>query len=152
MQQGMPNPALKSLDLLAGDWSVEISNMSFLPDPSAVGYGRERIEWLEGGSFLVMRSEAENPDVPNAVRVIGRDDSLSTYSMLYFDSRGVSRIYEMSLEGRVWKQWRNAPGFLQRFTGTFSEDGNTITASWEKSTDGANWEHDFDLMYRRTGR
>jgi hypothetical protein len=40
---------------------------------------------------------------------------------------------------------------LQRFTGTFSEDGNTITGAWEKCPDGVEWEHDFALTYRRAG-
>jgi hypothetical protein len=30
-----------------------------------------------------------------------------------------------------------------------NEDGSTITACWEKSSDGTNWEHDFDLTYTR---
>ena len=53
----------------------------------------------------------------------------------------------MSLEDGAWKMWREAPGFSQRFMGTFSDDGNTITTRWEKSSDGVNWEHDLDLTY-----
>jgi hypothetical protein len=55
----------------------------------------------------------------------------------------------MSLRDGVWKLWRDAPGFSQRFTGTFNADGNTITGSIESSRDGAHWEHDFDLTYSR---
>jgi hypothetical protein len=39
--------------------------------------------------------------------------------------------------------------FSQRFTGTFSEDGNTITGRWEIAEDGADFTTDFDLIYRR---
>jgi len=49
----------------------------------------------------------------------------------------------------VWKLWRDAPGFSQRFTGTFSDDGRTIKGRWEKSGDGAQWDHDFDLTYTK---
>ena len=80
---------------------------------------------------------------------MGRDESLDRYTVLYFDTRGVSRIYQMSLEGGQWKMWRDAPGFSQRYVGTFSEDKNSITARWEKSSDGLNWEHDFDMTYTR---
>jgi hypothetical protein len=149
MQHSKPNPALKSLDVLVGEWNTEMSNMSFLSDPSAKVRGQDRFEWLEGGAFLISYSSVEQSDFPSSVRVIGRDDSVETYNMLYFDSRGVSRIYHMSLEDGTWKMWRNAPGFSQRFTGTFSDDGKTITARWEKSSDGATWEHDFDLTYQR---
>jgi hypothetical protein len=50
------------------------------------------------------------------------------FYMLYADARGVFRVYRMSLSDGVWKIGRDAPGFFQRFTGTFSADGNTITA------------------------
>ena len=39
--------------------------------------------------------------------------------------------------------------FAQRFTATFSDDGNTITARWEIAEDGTNCTTDFDLVYRR---
>jgi hypothetical protein len=55
----------------------------------------------------------------------------------------------MSLENGQWKQWRQAPGFSQRFIGTFSEDGRTITARWEISSNGEQWERDFELTYTR---
>ncbi len=53
----------------------------------------------------------------------------------------------MSLDGRVWKLWRAAPGFWQRYTGQISEDGDTITGAWEGSADGQEWKHDFGLTY-----
>jgi hypothetical protein len=59
-------------------------------------------------------------------------------------------VYEMSLEDGVWKLWRNGPDFWQRFTGKLSEDGATITGTWESSADGSSWQHDFDLVYTRT--
>jgi hypothetical protein len=39
--------------------------------------------------------------------------------------------------------------FSQRFLGTFSDDRNTIAGRWESSSDGSDWEHDFDLTYTR---
>lgn len=71
--------------------------------------------------------------------------------MLSWDSRGIARIYQMSLQDGVWKQWRNAPGFWQRFEGTFSADGRSITGRAEKSVDGVRWELDFELTYTRVG-
>jgi hypothetical protein len=140
-----PTPA-KSLERLAGTWHMEIS----MPlDPPLVTRGQAVFEWLEEGPFLVGRSSVEHASFPTSTEIIGGDDSTGTYSMLYFDSRGVSRIYQMSLGDKVWKLWREAPGFSQRFTGIFSDDGNTIKSCWESSSDGSNWEHDFDLTYTR---
>jgi hypothetical protein len=39
--------------------------------------------------------------------------------------------------------------FSQRWSGRFSDDGNTIEGAWEISNDGETWEKDFDLTYRR---
>jgi hypothetical protein len=68
--------------------------------------------------------------------------------MLYFDERGVFRIYESRLEGNTWKFWRNNPGFSQRFAGTFT-DGNTIQVNTEFSKDGSTWEKETEQTYTR---
>jgi hypothetical protein len=143
------NPAIERLGMFVGKWNLEISSMSFHEDKSATVHGRATFDWIEGGAFLRERSEVPNTAFPRAIAIIGPDDSAETYSMLYFDSRGVSRIYQMSLNGETWKLWRDFPGFSQRFIGTFSDDHNKITARWEKSSDGRNWEHDFDITYTK---
>ena len=145
-QQPAPNPALADLALLIGEWTIEIV---FPGDQSEVVRGRASYAWLEGGAFLVQRSEVDWGGPSGSVAVVGRDDAAANYSMLYYDARGVSRIYEMSFGDGVLKLWRNSPGFSQRFTGTFGDGGDTISARWEKSEDGSRWEHDFDLTYTR---
>ena len=81
--------------------------------------------------------------------IVGGDDSSEMYSMLYSDSRGVSRIYQMSLGDGVWRLWRDAPGFSQPFIGAFSEDGRTITGRWEAPEEGSQCTLDFDLTYTK---
>jgi hypothetical protein len=151
VQQTAPetNSALERLGILIGEWDIEMSAMSFHPDPHAVAHWRASFEWWEGGIFLVQHEQEIRPDIPHGTWIVGPDDAAGTYCVLHYDSRGVSRIYQMTLAERVWKVWRDFPGFSQRFSGTFSEDGNTIAAAWEKSTDGSSWEHDFDLTYTR---
>src|SRR5690348_9488947 len=134
-----PNPALKHLEFLVGNWEMELSNAAFLPNPSDTVKGQVSFEWLENGAFFVMRMG------DNAIWLISRDDSNPDYKVFYYDARKVSRIYEMSFNTGVWKLWRNAPGFSQRFEGKVSDDGKIITAYWEKSFDGKKWEHDFDV-------
>ncbi len=144
-----PNPTLDSLAVLVGDWNMELSNAAFLPNPSDTANGAVSFEWMEEGAFLVMRMGNKASGPLEAVWLIGRDESLPDYKVLYFDSRKVSRIYAMSFADGVWKMWRDAPGFSQRFQGTVSADGNTIAGYWEKSFDGSKWEHDFDVMYTK---
>jgi len=146
------NPALVSLKSLAGDWYMELSNASFLPDPSETVTGHVSFEWVENGAFLILYMGDKPPGTPDAIWLIGRDESIPNYTVLYYDSRKVSRVYEMSFLDRVWKMWRNSPGFSQRFEGKLSKDGNTIVARWEKSFDGKTWEHDFNITYTKLKR
>ncbi len=142
------NPALESLQVLVGDWIMELSNAAFLPNPADTVKGHISFKWLEHGAFLGMHV-GDKPRTPWAIWLISRDESRPGYQMFYYDDRQVSRIYAMSFENGLWKMWRESPGFWQRYEGKVSEDGNTITAQWEKSNDGTSWEHDFDVRYTR---
>ncbi len=139
------SPALESLQALVGTWFIKMTHVA-LPDTV---HGHKAFEWLEGGHFLIARSHFDHPDVPDTISVIGADDSGEGLSEHYFDSRGVLRVLEMSLSDRIWKVWRDAPGFSQRFTGTFSDDGNTIEVLGELSKDGVDWQRDFTHTYTR---
>lgn len=143
------NPALKPLEVLAGEWEMELSNASFLPHPADTITGRVLFEWVQDGAFLLMRMGDKPLSPPAALWLISRDEAAPDYTVLYYDSRSVSRVYGMSFSEGVWKMWRNAPGFCQRYAGTVSKDGKTIAARWEKSSDGAQWEHDFDVTYTK---
>jgi hypothetical protein len=143
------NPALKHLEIVVGDWEMELANASFLHSPSDIAKGHVSFEWLQDGAFLVMRMGDKSPGPPDAMWLISRDESTPDYTVLYYDARSVSRVYGMSFSDSVWKMWRESPGFRQRYEGKLSNNGNTITAHWEKSNDGTKWEHDFDLTYTK---
>lgn len=138
-----PNPAIRHLEPLIGEWRVEVPVEGTQLEAGSVSF-----DWLEDGAFIIQRSHAPEP-YPSTVTVIGCDDSTGRCAVHYCDSRGVARLYEMSLSEGVWRQWRDAPGFAQRFTGEFSADGATITGKWETCEDGQTWRHDFDIIYRR---
>lgn len=141
-----PTGSMQQFAALIGEWATEGTHPQ-LPSPI---FGHSSFEWLREDSLLVWHFKWESADVPNAFSVIGRDDgSGETCTMLYCDERGVSRIYQMSLEEGVWKMWRDSAGFSQRTTGTFSPDRNTITCKGELSRNGTNWEQDLDVIYRR---
>ncbi|HEY0734063.1 MAG TPA: hypothetical protein VGD69_04090 [Herpetosiphonaceae bacterium] len=138
------NPILKRLAAFVGTWQWEASI-----DGQPFGRGRTVWAWLEGGAFLIEHSDAEQPEFPAGTTVISGDDTLGTYCMLQSDSRGISRIYQMRLDDGIWQLWRDEPGFLQRFTGTFSDDGRSISGRHERSDDGSQWETEFDIKYTR---
>jgi hypothetical protein len=141
---------LEPLTPLVGEWRLLAA---FGDEPPADVGARVTFEWLPGGRFLGQRWEVPIPEAPDGIAIIGPDPRREgSYLQHYFDSRGVARVYRMSLEGGVWKLWRDEPDlspldFSQRFTGTFSNDGQTIAGAWEICHDGTTWEHDFDLTY-----
>jgi hypothetical protein len=139
-----PNAALERLAAFAGTWTWEATLHG-----QPFGTGQTVFALQEGGAFLLEHSDADQPEFPSSTAMIGADDVLGTYCMLQVDSRGYARIYQMRLEADVWRMWRDAPGFAQRFTGTFSADGRTIQGLFEKSEDGGPWEYDFDLTYTK---
>jgi hypothetical protein len=141
-----PNPALNPLSVLVGTWNTVGTHPLV---PGATFHGRTTFAWLEGGAFLIMHSQIDEPGIPSGIAIFGTDDTTGECSMLYFDERGVSRRYEVTLRGGVWTWWRNAPGFSQRFTGAIAADGRTIVGRGEMSRDGASWEPDLQLTYTR---
>jgi hypothetical protein len=146
MDQPTAEQALRELQTLVGEWTVEARWPGGEPWP---GGGRVTFEWLPSRAHLLQRGTVDLPEAPDNVSVIGCDAANGTYSQLYSDERGVCRIYEMSLGDDEWRLWREGEPFSQRFAGTFSEDGNTITGRWELSEDGVDYATDFDLVYRR---
>jgi hypothetical protein len=143
------NPALSPLSILIGEWNVKVSNASFLPSPDDTVTWQASIEWLED-AFMIWRSQGMN-DFPESISIIGRNENQASdrYSMFYYDSRRVSRIYEMSFNNGVWKLWREDSDFFQRYEGKINEAGDSISGKWENSSDGKKWEHDFTITYVR---
>lgn len=144
----IPNPLLSVFGVLIGKWNTSGTH-PLVPD--TVVHGRVTFEWLDNGAFLLMRSEVDDDRFPNGLSILGSDDALQAFTMLYFDSRSVSRRYEVSFDGQTWKVWRDAPGFSQRFTGTLSNGGNSLIGKWEVSRDDATWQDDLQIYYERAG-
>jgi hypothetical protein len=143
------------LQRLIGSWEFESS-----VDGQFMGRGSTTFEWVEDGAFVLQHADDEpSPDTqkdwaahsPMPVRaVIGWDDTVDEFTMLYADARAVFRIYRMRLADDSWTVWRDAPGFFQRFTASFP-DATTIQGRWDSSKDGTAWEPDFDMVYRKRG-
>lgn len=141
-----PNPALVPLGVLVGTWRTVGTHPLV---PGTTFHGRTTFEWIHGGAFLQMRSEIDEPEIPSAIAVIGTDDATGECAMLYFDERGVSRRYLVSVRDGTWTWWRDDPAFSQRFTGEIAADGRTIVGRGEMRRDGGAWEPDLALTYTR---
>jgi hypothetical protein len=111
--------------------------------------GRAKFEWIENGAYLAVRDQVEQGEIPSGMWIVGADDSKAECTSLYYDTRGVRRVYQMTFCDGVWKIWRNAPEFKQRFIGKLAPGGRKITGQWEMDADGPGWKKDFELVYRR---
>jgi hypothetical protein len=141
-----PNPALASLAPLVGDWSTTGTHPQI---PGVTFHGRTSFEWLEGGAFLLMRSEIDEPQIPSGVALIGSDDAAGTMTMLYFDEREVSRNYTVEASGDAVSWQRDEAGFAQRMVLTIAPDGQRIDLRGAMAHDGDEWEDDLQLSYER---
>jgi hypothetical protein len=152
---------LQQLNQLVGSWKTEATHPAF---PGVVVHGTVSVEWLEGERFLIHRARTDHPDFPDSISIIGftesdRVDELprgdpsasgAPLSMHYFDSRGVFRVFAVSIDDESLRFWRDSPGFSQRYTGTFADGGGSIVGRWQLRTDDAVWRDDLEIDYRRS--
>ena len=154
-------PSLHHLGRLVGRWTTEATHPMM---PGVVVHGTATIEWLEGERFLIVRSRTDHPQFPDAIAIIGDmrqdradasgdaappDGGDGSLSMHYFDSRGVFRDQAVAIDAESWRWWREAPGFSQRFTGTFADGGDTIVGRSQLRRDDVHWADDLEITYRR---
>ena len=105
------NPALEPLAPLLGEWRTTGTHPLV---PGTTFHGRTSFAWHEGGAFLLMRSEIDEPEIPSGVAVIGSDDAAGTFTMIYFDERDISRRYTVEVADGEVSWHRDEAGFAQR--------------------------------------
>jgi hypothetical protein len=142
-----PATALGLLDVLVGAWTQEVTGHG---DPT----GTMTFEWTLGRRYLSQRSSLP-PPFPESLSLVEYDEASGGFLQHYFDSRGVTRLYRMTLAGSEWTLLRTAPDFsalpfAQRFVGTVADDERSVDGRWEQSHDGGRtWELDFELHLER---
>ena len=142
-----PNKALQMFEPLIGVWKTTGTH-GMIPD--TILHGQTEFAWHESGAFIRMASSiTEDVGIPTCVAIIASDDASATYYMMYYDQRGVSRKYNVSMEGNTMKWWRDSPEFSQRYSLTVSDDKQTLVGKGELSRDGITCEKDLDLTYKR---
>jgi hypothetical protein len=147
--------AVARLGVFVGEWILEARFPGDQPPAEEDGpQVRSRFEWALDGQFLLQHTQVPIPEAPDSLTIVSTYPQTGAYTQHYYDSRGVARLYAMTLADGVWTLTRQSPDFSpldfeQRFTGTFSQDGTVISGAWEKRSAGAGWAHDFDLTYRK---
>jgi Protein of unknown function (DUF1579) len=134
-----PDSPERRLATLVGRWRTEGRTIQTQEAPAAPIDAVDTYEWLPGGQGLLHTVDARvGDDHVEGAEIIGWDSTLDVYVTLYCGTDGLNR-YEATLaeeEGRVVWRMRSA---RDRFTGVFSNDGNTIDGHWEQLDDEEAW-------------
>ncbi|MGH7196665.1 MAG: DUF1579 family protein [Candidatus Saccharimonadales bacterium] len=142
----MKNDALAALEPLVGEWEYTMYNCWFLESMDTKVKGFTTIERLHD-SFLVVNS-TDADQKPDGTWVIGYSDPQEKYQMLYYDSRGVARIFNTTFDGKTLNFRREDKDFYQRMTLEITADGlhSVAEASEDK---GKTWRKDLEMDYVR---
>jgi len=139
----IPNPALGSLNFLIGEWRTTGSHPLV---PGKELPGRTSFAWHEGGAFLIMRSQVDEPRFPDGIAIIGSDDA-GTFAMSYFDERGKSRLLDVTVGDRTLTWRHDNPEFAQCLT--ITADGDWLVSTGRMSQNGGRWEDDLSQTFER---
>jgi len=151
-QSRRPGAEEQRLSVFVGTWRTE--GRTVADDvPAASIQSSDVYEWLPGGFFVVHRwvGTVGKTEV-HGVEIIGYDSNRRTYQTHFFDSDGNSGSEQLSVRDRTWT-WvgRQVMGSdWHRCTSLVSDDGNTMHATHERSTDGHSWTPWMDVTLRRT--
>jgi len=84
------NPSMAVFKAVIGTWTTTGTHPMV---PGTTFHGRTSFNWHEGGAFVVMRSEIDEPQSPSGIAIFGSDDALESISMLYFNERLVHECH-----------------------------------------------------------
>ena len=142
----IPNPALTPLEFLIGEWRTTGTHPLVPGKPLC---GRTSFGWHEGGAFLIMRSQVDHPKFPDGLAIIGSDDTVGTFAMIYFDERGISRISDVTVGDRTMTWRRDDSEFSQSLTVTADESGTRLDSRGRMKKKGEGWVDDLSQIFVR---
>jgi len=124
-EQPQPDPRLRALDRLVGEWVVE-----------GGAPGTVRYEWMPGGYFLLQHVDLEQFgqritgfEVIGNLHPFGEPVGEDVVSRFY-DSLGNTLDYVYELEGDTLTIWGGVKGSPAYFRGTFTADDRVMAGEW----------------------
>jgi hypothetical protein len=143
-----PGSEHEALAALVGRWRTSGRTLETAEAPATIE-AVDTYEWLPGRFALLHEVDARvGEERVEGAEIIGWDPARHSYVTQYFGSDGPN-AYEASLRHEdgvlVWRM-RSA---TDRFTGTFSDDGNTIAGHWELLDARGSWRPWMDITLTR---
>jgi hypothetical protein len=120
-----PDAALQRFDVLIGTWDMIGHTLDAEEDNIT---GQNTFEWLPGGFFL---KSSGNIDFMGtklwSMEIIGYNAVTQTFpSKVYSSMTGEMLDYGWNIQGNIVTHWDST----SKFTGTLSDDGNTLIGGW----------------------
>ncbi|OGO09069.1 MAG: hypothetical protein A2Y61_03045 [Chloroflexi bacterium RBG_13_60_13] len=125
MQIPVPDPALKRLESLVGIWELRGRTLDSKVDDLS---GWTTFEWMPGGFFLKVSGEIEFRGFKvQSLEMVAYDPKSQTFpSSVYTNMSGAVLAYQWEVQGNLVTHWMETA----KYTGTISEDGNTLSGGW----------------------
>jgi hypothetical protein len=124
-QLSKPNSALKRLEKLVGTWELVGRTLDSQEDNIS---GWATFEWMAGGFFLKSSGEINFKGlIIQSVEIIAYDAASETFpSNVYSNMSGTVLPYQWNVQGNNVTHWMESA----KYSGTLSEDGNTLSGGW----------------------
>jgi Protein of unknown function (DUF1579) len=139
-----PGPEHKKLDVLVGSWTLD-GDVKPGGDMGAGGKvtETEKCEWMEGGFFLVCRTEYKTTmGNGSGMSIMGYSTDDKTYTYREFNSWGQFVDSKGSLNGDTWTWTNDEKMGNMTMKGRFTMKITSSTSYnflYETSTDGTKW-------------
>ena len=116
-----------------GTWNTSGVVLGTVPVKIA---GTDTYEWLPGEYFLLHHVDVRiGGEAAQSVEIIGYDRETHSYPMHYFNNKGDKGIMQATYADSTW----NFLSETMRFAGKFSDDGKTLSGTWETFSAENGW-------------
>jgi hypothetical protein len=136
-----------ALHRLVGVWRTEGQLVGLPAGPKTRLAAVDRYEWVPGLNLLAhyVAGHLGRTSVAS-FEIWSYRRARRAYASTSFDESGVPSTFQGQLRGRQW----TIRGRVQRFHGTFSEDGLTLSGTWDQKS-GRTWKPWLTIMLRKAG-
>ncbi len=143
MEAPKPGPELKKLDVFVGPWTLEGNMKPGMMGPGGSMTENEKCEWMEGGFYLVCRSEYKSAMGDGVgLSVMGYSAEDKAYTYREFDSFGEFDDSRGTFDGDTWTWTSNEKMNGMTMKGRFTmkmTSATSYTFTFEMSQDGTKW-------------
>jgi hypothetical protein len=144
-----PGPEHKKLDYFAGTWVSEGDSKPGPMGPGGKMTMKQDAKWMDGGFFVVMRSEYKSPNMGDGsgTSFLGYDPQDKVYTYDEFNSQGEAVHAKGTVDGDTWTWTSDMKMGPQTAKGRFTEkilSPTSYTFKFEMSTDGTTWSQVMD--------